>query len=180
MEEQYNGAFAVRFHHGMSCSEDVSRRSMHENKKGLCIAVGSCSIMIALMGFAAVQGAMEGKHNDLAAGSMLLVAGVAGTLISTVMFFKWQRYGDCAPDYLFQTCGVYLERDGFCFTITGSTEAGVYYLNVHFQNRYEQPFVGRVALRQVWGSPGASLNICPCGRLRRRSLFGNSVIHHLI
>jgi hypothetical protein len=69
-----------------------------------------------------------------------LIGGVAGGL-----FLLFRR--DRAPDFLQQTCGGYFDRGGFCFAIVPTIVDNRCYLRVYFQNRFERPCRGRVALK---------------------------------
>lgn len=54
---------------------------------------------------------------------------------------------DEVPDYLRQFVGPYLDRDGFCLTISAPASFGICYLRIYFQNRFERACVAWVALR---------------------------------
>ena len=75
----------------------------------------------------------------------LLALGALG------MILKLHFRPDLADDYLRRQTGNYFNRDGFCFAFTATAEAGVCHLNAYFQNQYDQPCVGRIAIRPARG-----------------------------
>lgn len=58
---------------------------------------------------------------------------------------------DEVPDFLYQSHGGYFDRGGFCFAIGVHDVGGVCHVEVYFQNRYDRPCIGRIALRPKAG-----------------------------
>jgi hypothetical protein len=107
--------------------------------------------------------------------SILIIASMAGTAIawldeSPSEAMKWTRIisplvgvvalgvllkahfrKDIVPDYLYAFNGKYFNRGGFCFSINTSLVGGICYLEAYFQNQYDQPCMGRIALRPARG-----------------------------
>lgn len=75
----------------------------------------------------------------------LLALGVLAILLK-VHFRK-----DLAPDLLFQTVGTYFNRGGFSFGVTTGVIDGVGYLDLYYQNQFDRPCVGKIALRPARG-----------------------------
>jgi len=61
---------------------------------------------------------------------------------------------DRAPDFLREEFGKYFDRGGFCFVVRAEGIGGVCFLSVYFQNRFEKPCIGRVAVRPAKGPWG--------------------------
>ena len=77
-------------------------------------------------------------------GPLVAVAGLIGFLL--VHFRR-----DQTPDYLYRACGKYFDRGGLCFSFITSIVDEICFLNLFFQNRYDQPCGGRVLLRPAKG-----------------------------
>jgi hypothetical protein len=70
---------------------------------------------------------------------------------AVAVFLKVHFRKDKVPDYLARYTRNYFNRNGFCFALTAENRGGICYLTVYFQNQYDRPFVGRVALRPSQG-----------------------------
>lgn len=64
-----------------------------------------------------------------------------------VLFLGLHLRRDRVPDYLSLCQGKFLERDGFCFTISLDREDGLAVFTIMFQSRYLGPSTARIALR---------------------------------
>jgi hypothetical protein len=78
-----------------------------------------------------------------------------------ILLWSFAREGK-SPDRLRKACGLYLERDGFCFQIVTVASEGQFRLDVHFQNRFEGHCRAQVVFRP---SPLFCLNRRPIGSL---------------
>jgi hypothetical protein len=57
---------------------------------------------------------------------------------------------DIAPDYLFRVAGnEFFDRDGFCFAFSAKAIDNLCHFEAYFQNRYDRPCTGRIALRPL-------------------------------
>jgi len=68
-------------------------------------------------------------------------------ILALVVFLRIHFRRDEVPDYLRQMCGGYFDRGGFCFSFAAYDVDGICFLDAFFQNKYERPCVGRIALR---------------------------------
>ncbi len=64
-----------------------------------------------------------------------------------VLFLGLHLRRDLVPDYLSLCQGKFLERDGFCFSISLDREDGLAVFTIMFQSRYLGPSTARIALR---------------------------------
>jgi hypothetical protein len=78
---------------------------------------------------------------------ILRFAPVFVVLAALAVFLRLHFQRDLVPDYLYATCGKYFDRDGFCFATALENMDGVCVLHTYFQNRYDRPCVGKIALR---------------------------------
>jgi hypothetical protein len=86
----------------------------------------------------------------------LRIAPVALGLVALVIFLRLHFQRDLAPDYLYQHCGGFFDRGGLCFAVMLENMNGVCVLHIYFQNRFERPCIGRIALRpakEFFGRP---------------------------
>jgi hypothetical protein len=67
------------------------------------------------------------------------------------LLLKAHNRADLAPDFLRKIGGNYFNRGGFCFACNAVSIDGICYLVAYFQNQYDQPCKGRIALRPVRG-----------------------------
>ncbi len=74
---------------------------------------------------------------------------VAALWLAAILKLHFRR--DIAGDYLHDAVGEYFNRDGFCFAFTTEVIDGVCQLHAYYQNQYERPCVGRIALRPARG-----------------------------
>lgn len=74
---------------------------------------------------------------------------IAATLVSAVtlaMLLKLSLRRDVARDHLYDAFGQYFNRDGFCFQFATDVVGGVCQLHTYYQNQFDRPSVGRIAL----------------------------------
>jgi hypothetical protein len=74
---------------------------------------------------------------------------VAVLSVGSLLKLHFRR--DLAPDFLRQTAGEYYNRDGFCFAFAAVEVDGVCQFQAFFQNQFERPCLGRIALRPARG-----------------------------
>jgi hypothetical protein len=100
----------------------------------------------------AVAGALAwmGERPDALQWSMR-IGGPILTLVAVALFLKIHFRRDLVPDYLHDHFGSYFNRDGFCFAFTTFDVDGIAYLEASFQNQYDKPCIGRIALRPARG-----------------------------
>lgn len=82
------------------------------------------------------------------------IARVVSPLIALALvgvLLKLHRRQDRVPDYLQAATGAYFNRDGFCFSFATSVADGVCLMHAYFQNQFECPCLGRIALRPSRG-----------------------------
>ena len=77
------------------------------------------------------------------------IGGPALALLTLGLILKLHFRDDLAHDYLRDRVGTYFNRDGFCFAFIATAVDGVAYMDVYFQSQYDQPCIGRIALRPV-------------------------------
>lgn len=77
-------------------------------------------------------------------------APIVGVLAIGVIL-KLHLRADAVPDYLRKKTARYFNRDGFCFTCNMYPCNEICYLSAWFQNQYDQPCHGRIALRPARG-----------------------------
>lgn len=79
---------------------------------------------------------------------------IGATLVAVLALaalLKLQFRQDLVRDYLRETTGEYFNRDGFCFAFSTEVVDGVCQFQAFYQNQYEHPCVGRIALRPARG-----------------------------
>jgi hypothetical protein len=106
-------------------------------------------VVLALILIASLLGAAAGWTQDRPdEGTWALrIGGLVAALLAIGGFLLLARRRDEVPDYLFQELGGYLDRDGFCFGISGHETGQVAMLRVWFQNRCEGACDARIVLR---------------------------------
>jgi hypothetical protein len=62
-----------------------------------------------------------------------------------------QTRKDKIPNFLSKIALRYFERDGFCFAIVPKTAGGNCWMQIYFQNRYDQPCSAQILLRTSSG-----------------------------
>ena len=72
-------------------------------------------------------------------------------ILSLAVLLKVHFRRDRAPDYLQATAGNYFNRGGFCFAFSADVVDGVCQFHAWFQNQYERPCIGRIAVRPARG-----------------------------
>ena len=74
---------------------------------------------------------------------------VAGLSLAAILKLHLRR--DIAHDYLQDAFGGYFNRDGICFAFATDVIDGICQFHAYYQNQYERPCVGRIALRPARG-----------------------------
>jgi hypothetical protein len=74
---------------------------------------------------------------------------VAVMTLTTLVALQLRR--DAAHDYLHDAAGSYFNRGGFCFAFEAVAENGVCYFRAHYQNQFERPCIGQIAVRPARG-----------------------------
>ena len=74
---------------------------------------------------------------------------VVGLSLAAILKLHFRR--DTAHDYLQDAFGGYFNRDGFCFAFATDVIDGICQFHAYYQNQYERPCVGRIALRPARG-----------------------------
>jgi hypothetical protein len=82
---------------------------------------------------------------------ILRIASPLVAVSSLAALLKLHLRSDVAHDYLRDTTGGYFNRDGFCFAFLAEVVDGVCHLRAYYQNQYEHPCIGRIALRPARG-----------------------------
>jgi hypothetical protein len=72
-------------------------------------------------------------------------------LFAVAVILKLNARADLAPDYLRQYCRTFFNRDGFCFSIAISAIDRIAFMEAYFQNQYDKPSIGRIAVRPARG-----------------------------
>lgn len=116
---------------------------MQEFLKGVCVLVIFVGAIVAAIAW------FVDRPDQLTRA--LRVGCPAAAVGGCVAFLLVHFRRDKVPDYLHQHLGGYFDRGGFCFAFTASVEDGVCWLDAFFQNRYDRPCVGRIALRPARG-----------------------------
>lgn len=109
---------------------------MREFLKGICV-------FVILVGTIAAALAWIADRQIWGLRLALPTAVFAAVVI--FLFIHFRR--DEVPDYLHHFFGTFFDRDGFCFFLTANAENGICFFDLFFQNKYEQPCTGRVAVR---------------------------------
>jgi hypothetical protein len=135
---------------------------MHESLKAVCVLVfivASCVAAVAIF---------HDMPDATVWATRIIASALALLSLASVLLLLYRR--DRAPDFLRQTCGGYFDRGGFCFAIVLVTMDHRCYLRLFFQNRYERPCRGRVALQPASGFlrrpnfQGITIDVeCPAG-----------------
>ncbi len=68
-------------------------------------------------------------------------------LASLGLILKLNARADLVHDYLREHAGSYFNRDGFCFALVPHVVDQTAYICAYFQNQYDQPSIGRIAVR---------------------------------
>jgi hypothetical protein len=103
------------------------------------------SLVMIVAAFVAAFGWIEDQP-DQTTWILRIGAPLIGVLALAVLL-KLQFRKDRAPDLLGELLGNYFNRAGFCFAFTVDATDGICRIHAYFQNQYERPCVGRVALR---------------------------------
>jgi hypothetical protein len=99
---------------------------------------------VLIFGVAGIAAAIGWGFGD----PLLRMLATPVAIVALGGFFVLHFRRDIAPDFLREQYKGYLERNGFCFCMSISTEQGVAFLNIPFQNRFAMPSVVQFALRQ--------------------------------
>ncbi|HEX8325296.1 MAG TPA: hypothetical protein VF595_15450 [Tepidisphaeraceae bacterium] len=79
------------------------------------------------------------------------VAAPAAAVLGLGAFLAIHFRRDRAPDFLRAATGAYFDRGGLCFAFSVQREGACCVLHVLFQNRFERPCHGQIALRPARG-----------------------------
>jgi hypothetical protein len=116
---------------------------MGESFKAMCVLVLIVAALVAAVAWIDEQ---PSSTTWIVRIGMPLLAVLALAVVLKLHFRT-----DLVPDYLRAAMGDYFNRDGFCFAFKATAVEGVAYLNVFFQNQYDQPCRGRIAIRPARG-----------------------------
>jgi hypothetical protein len=119
---------------------------MREFVKGACVLVILASLLTLALAW------VDDRPNQTT--HFLRFAPILLALIAFVVFLRLHYQRDLAPDYLTQYCGTFFDRGGLCFAPILSDMDGVCVLCTYFQNRFDRPCTGRIALRPAKGFLG--------------------------
>ena len=72
-------------------------------------------------------------------------------LLAAGLIYKLNSRLDLAHDYLREQAGGYFNRDGFCFALAATAVDQIAYMYAYFQNQYDKPSIGRIAVRPARG-----------------------------
>ncbi len=75
------------------------------------------------------------------------IGGLVFSVIMLGLLLKLHFRADLAHDYLDEHFGSFFNRDGFCFAFLTTAVDGIAFMNVFFQNQYDKPCIGRIALQ---------------------------------
>ena len=112
--------------------------------------------MLAAVGVAAI--AWTTDRPDAMTWGFRIGSPVVALVIAGVLVRRYFRK-DLAHDYLRDFVGSYFNRDGFGFSCVATAVDGVAFMDVYFQNQYDKPCLGRVALRPARGFFSLRANI---------------------
>ena len=112
---------------------------MGESTKVLCV-------LLLIVGIIAAAIAWYSDRPDAVTWGFR-VGGPIVALLALALFLKLHFRRDLVHDYLRDVAGNYFNRDGFCFAVNAIAVDGIAFMVVYFQNQYDQPSVGRVAMR---------------------------------
>jgi hypothetical protein len=112
---------------------------MRETVKVVCVLFVIAAIMTSALAWA------DDRPNQTT--WVLRLAPIAVAIFALIVFLRLHFQRDLAPDYLRSHCGTFFDRTGLCFAPLLEDMNGVCVLHTYFQNRYERPCVGRIALR---------------------------------
>ena len=79
------------------------------------------------------------------------IGGSITAIIAFGLFLKLQLRADIEQDYLRLLTGTYFNRDGFCFSFVVTANDGIAFMTAYFQSQYDEPSLGRIALRPARG-----------------------------
>jgi len=108
-----------------------------------------CVLVIGAGAIAAGVAWMDDRPSQLT--WMFRLGSPVVALVGLVGFLLIHFRRDKVPDYLYQFCGGFFDRGGFCFTFGARSEDGICFVDAYFQNRHERPCIGRLALRPARG-----------------------------
>lgn len=79
------------------------------------------------------------------------IGAPAIAVLSVALILALHFRSDVEPDYLREIGGKYFNRDGFCFLLKMENHQGIAFMEAYFQNQYDSPSVGRIAVRPARG-----------------------------
>lgn len=113
---------------------------MRESIKIICALVLIVSCLIAGLAW------FDPRRPDQTAW-LVRVASTGLAALSLGTLLKLQFTPDIAPDFLHRVAGKYFNRGGFCFALAASSRDGICHFKAYFQNQWDRPYLGRIALR---------------------------------
>jgi len=83
--------------------------------------------------------------------SVLKYASPLLSILAIAVFLKLHFRRDDAQDYLREKVATHFNRGGFCFGLRPTAVDNVCWLEAYFQNQYDRPCIGRIAIRPARG-----------------------------
>lgn len=72
-------------------------------------------------------------------------------ILLAVILIRFNYTKDKVPDYLGAVNSPYFNRGGFCFAFAIQVVDNICWVHAHYQNQFERPCIGRIALRPARG-----------------------------
>jgi hypothetical protein len=116
---------------------------MREFIKGVCCLAVLIGLIMAIFAWS------EERPAPWLLSLRLVAPLVAMGGFGLFLLLHFQR--DRVPDFLRRKFRGSFERGGLCFNFNGTVENGAFCVRVHFQNRYDHPCRGQIALRPQKG-----------------------------
>ena len=109
----------------------------------------ACALMMIIGGGVAAFAWSE-DHPDTTTW-MFRIISLLFLSLPLLVILKLHFRTDLVEDHLKRLFGTYFNRDGFCFSISARPVDGIAYLEAHFQNQYDKPSIGKIAVRPARG-----------------------------
>ncbi|MEX2119319.1 MAG: hypothetical protein WD847_06980 [Pirellulales bacterium] len=106
---------------------------------------GGCILVLFVAGVAAALAWADDRPNQFTWGWRY--GSIAAAVLAVAGFLIVHFQQDEVPDFLYERCGEFFDRGGFCFSVAPQDRDGVCVLEVSFQNRHERPCAAHLALR---------------------------------
>ena len=116
---------------------------MGESIKAICSLVMIIALIVAALAW------FDDRPNQTLWILRVSAPLVVGLSLAAILKLHFRR--DIAHDYLQDAFGTYFNRDGFCFAFAVDVMDGVCQFHAYYQNQYDRPCVGRIALRPARG-----------------------------